>query len=61
MAASRLTKSAFPPHVYEALKPEYIVPLVGYLCHDSCTDTGNLYEAGGGWVSKLRLQRSEGA
>jgi NAD(P)-dependent dehydrogenase (short-subunit alcohol dehydrogenase family) len=27
MAASRLTQGAFPPHIFEVLKPEFVVPL----------------------------------
>ena len=44
----------------EALKPEYIAPVVLYLCHESCTDTHGIYEVSAGWVAKTRIQRSEG-
>ncbi|KAM9974112.1 hypothetical protein ACTFIW_003024 [Dictyostelium discoideum] len=41
-------------------KPDYIVPLVLYLCHQDTTETGGVFEVGAGWVSKVRLQRSAG-
>lgn len=44
----------------DALKPEYVVPLVGYLCHESCTENGSLFQIGAGWVSKLRWERTKG-
>lgn len=42
------------------MKPEYIAPIVAYLCHESCDTTGSLFELGAGWVSKIRWQRSQG-
>jgi hypothetical protein len=35
-----------------ALKPEYVAPLVAYLCHEDTEETGGLFEVGAGWVSK---------
>jgi hypothetical protein len=43
------------------LKPEYVSPLVAWLCHESNGDTGGLYEVGGGFIGKLRWERTEGA
>ena len=28
----------------EALKPVYVAPLVAYLCHEDCEDTGGVFE-----------------
>ncbi|XP_013403085.1 peroxisomal multifunctional enzyme type 2 [Lingula anatina] len=61
MASSRMTKSVMPPPVFEALSPTYVVPLVVYLCHESCEENGGLFEVAGGWMSKLRLERTQGA
>ena len=49
-----------PPEMVEALKPEYVAPLIAYLCHDTCTETGSVFECGSGWVSKVRWQRTGG-
>jgi len=34
--------------------------LVGYLCHDSCTESGGIFEALGGWISRVRWERTKG-
>ena len=38
--------------VAEALKAEFNVPLVLYLCHEECPSTGNCFEQGAGWISQ---------
>lgn len=50
-----------PPDILKTVQPEYVVPLVAFLCHDSCTENGSVFEVGGGYVAKLRWQRTEGA
>lgn len=59
LAASRMLETVMPPDVLENLKPSLVAPLVGYLCHESNTETGSIFEVGGGFVAKLRWQRSE--
>ncbi|MBZ0310141.1 MAG: SDR family NAD(P)-dependent oxidoreductase, partial [Anaerolineae bacterium] len=60
LAGSRMTETIMAPEVVAALKPEYVSPLVAYLCHDSFHETGGLYEVGAGWIAKLRWQRTQG-
>src|SRR6185312_15339364 len=60
IAGSRLTETVLPKELLDALRPEYVSPLVAYLCHESCTDTGGLYEVGGGYFAKLRWERTLG-
>jgi 3-hydroxyacyl-CoA dehydrogenase/3a,7a,12a-trihydroxy-5b-cholest-24-enoyl-CoA hydratase len=60
IAASRLTETVMPPDMLKNLKPEYVSPLVSYLCHESCTETGGLFEVGCGWFAKLRWERTNG-
>ncbi|MEM6415657.1 MAG: SDR family oxidoreductase [Pseudomonadota bacterium] len=61
VAASRLTENLIPPEIFKALKPEFVTPLVVMLCHENSEINGELFEVGGGWISKLRWQASEGA
>jgi 3-hydroxyacyl-CoA dehydrogenase/3a,7a,12a-trihydroxy-5b-cholest-24-enoyl-CoA hydratase len=49
-----------PKELLDALKPEYVSPLVAKLAHESTEDTGGLYEVGGGFVGKLRWERTAG-
>ncbi len=60
IAGSRLTETVLPKEVVDALKPEYVAPLVAWLCHESCEETGGLFEVGGGFYGKLRWERTEG-
>ena len=60
IAGTRMTEKFMPKKLYESLKAEYIVPLVAYLAHDSCIETGSVFEVGAGYIAKLRWQRSEG-
>lgn len=60
IAGSRMTESVFPKELVEALKPEYVSPLVAWLCHESCEENGGLFEVGGGFFSKLRWERTQG-
>ncbi|OAL03560.1 multifunctional beta-oxidation protein-like protein [Phaeosphaeriaceae sp. SRC1lsM3a] len=61
IAASRMTETVMPPDVLDKLKPEWIVPLVAVLTHKSSTETGAIFEAGGGHIAKLRWERASGA
>lgn len=60
-AGSRMTEGILPAEWFDNLKPVYVSPLVAWLCHDSCKETGSLFEAGAGWYGKLRWERSKGA
>lgn len=60
VAGSRLTESILPKEVTEALKPEFVTPLVIKLCAENSDETGSLFEVGAGWISKLRWERSKG-
>jgi len=54
LAASRMTETVLPKEVLDNIKPEYVAPLIAYLVHDSCEETGSLFEVGAGYIAKLR-------
>lgn len=60
LAASQMTDGIIDEDLSKKLKPELVSPFVAYLCHESSTRNGNVYEVGGGWVSQVRWQRSRG-
>jgi NAD(P)-dependent dehydrogenase (short-subunit alcohol dehydrogenase family) len=61
VAASRLTEDVMPPAVLEKLKPEYVSPVVAYLCSEECEVSGNILTAGGGYVGRAAIVESKGA
>ncbi|OIW28375.1 NAD(P)-binding protein [Coniochaeta ligniaria NRRL 30616] len=61
IAASRMTETVMPPDLLALMKPEWVVPLVAVLTHKSNTsETGSIFEVGGGHIAKLRWERSSG-
>jgi multifunctional beta-oxidation protein len=61
VAASRMTETIMPPDVLALMKPEWVVPLVAVLVHkNNTTESGSIFEVGGGHVAKLRWERSSG-
>lgn len=59
-AGSRLTETILPTELVEALKPEYVTPLAIYLAHESCKESGKVFEAGAGWYGTVQQWRSKG-
>lgn len=61
IAASRMTETVMPPDVLALMKPDWVVPLVAALVHKNNTsETGSIFEVGGGHVAKIRWERSGG-
>lgn len=60
LAGTRMTETVMPKEIVDALKPEYVAPVVAYLASDKCNDTGEVIEVGAGWVAKVRWQRTAG-
>lgn len=58
---TRMTEGLIPASVFDLLKPELVSPLVVYLGSEQCQDSAGLFEVGGGWIGKVRWERSVGA
>ena len=60
IAKSRLTIGILPEPYIEELKPEYVSPLVAWLCHENCPQTKGLFEVGAGYMAQVRWERNKG-
>lgn len=61
IAATRMTEDILPPEVLAKLKPEYVAPVVAYLCTEEVAETGSVFIAGGGKVQRAALFENAGA
>ena len=61
VAKSRLTETVMPPDWLEKLGPHPVSQLVAWLCSEACTETGAIYECGGGWYARTWLVQHPGA
>ncbi|KAF2762961.1 multifunctional beta-oxidation protein-like protein [Pseudovirgaria hyperparasitica] len=60
-AGTNMTRTIMPEEVVQALKPDFVAPMVLLLASDKCPEpTGGLYEVGSGWQAQTRWQRSGG-
>jgi 3-hydroxyacyl-CoA dehydrogenase/3a,7a,12a-trihydroxy-5b-cholest-24-enoyl-CoA hydratase len=58
--ATEMNSGNMPDNFKAVIKTEYVAPLVGYLVHPECQETGSLFEASAGAFKKVRWERSEG-
>jgi NAD(P)-dependent dehydrogenase (short-subunit alcohol dehydrogenase family) len=60
IAATRMTEDILPKEVLEKLTPEYVAPVMGYLCTEECSDNGSVFVVGGGKVQRVALFENQG-
>ena len=60
IAASRLMADVIPPDLLEKMKPEFVAPLVLFLCSEKCPVTGRIYNAGVGYYGRAAVMTSPG-
>ncbi len=60
IAATRMTQDILPPEVFEKLTPDYVAPVIGYLCTEECADNGSVFIVGGGKVQRTALFQNDG-
>jgi putative sterol carrier protein len=60
LAASRLTEDVMPPDMFEKARPEFVVPIVAYLCSDECTESGAIFNAGMGYFNRAAIFTGSG-
>ena len=60
IAGTRLTEDILPPDMFEKLKPEFVAPLVLYLCSEQCPVSGAIYNAGMGYFNRVAVLTGAG-
>jgi len=55
IAASRLTEDVMPPDLFEKAKPEFVAPMVLFLCSKDCQETGTIFNAGMGYFNRAAV------
>ena len=55
IAASRLTEDVMPPELFERSKPEFVTPMVIYLCSDKCRESGAIFNSGMGCFNRAAV------
>jgi NAD(P)-dependent dehydrogenase (short-subunit alcohol dehydrogenase family) len=60
IAATRMTEDILPPEVLKNLTPDFVAPVVTYLCSEEVPDTDSVFIVGGGKVQRTALFQNEG-
>jgi NAD(P)-dependent dehydrogenase (short-subunit alcohol dehydrogenase family)/acyl dehydratase/putative sterol carrier protein len=60
LAGTRLTEGVLPEEFFERLKPEFVAPMVLYLCAEGCEENGMIFNAGAGVFSRTALVTGPG-
>lgn len=60
-AGTDMTRTIWPESEVQALRPEYVSPLIAALCSEKPPQNGGIFEAAGGWFASTRWQRARGA
>jgi len=60
LAATRMTEDILAPEVLAKLTPEYVAPVVAYLCSEEVPDTASVFIVGGGRVQRTALFQNRG-
>ncbi len=60
IAGTRLTEGVLPPDLFEKLKPEFVTPLVLYLCSKPCEENGMIFNAGMGYYNRAAVVTGSG-
>jgi 3-hydroxy-3-methylglutaryl CoA synthase/NAD(P)-dependent dehydrogenase (short-subunit alcohol dehydrogenase family)/putative sterol carrier protein len=60
LATTRLTEDVLPPDFAAQLQPQFVAPLVLYLCSEQCADSGLILNAGMGFYSRAAVVSAPG-
>lgn len=60
LAATRMTEDILAADVLQNLRPEFVAPVMAYLCTEEVPDSGSVFIVGGGKVQRVALFQNEG-
>ena len=60
VAGTRMTESLMTPEMLEKIKPEFVSPMVAYLCSEQCQRTGDIWSAGAGYFARIEYREAPG-
>lgn len=60
MAYTRMTEQMLPGDVGERLTPELVSPVVAWLVHETCQESGEIFAVGGGHVARVFIAETKG-
>ena len=60
LALTRMTENIMGGGLGERLDPALVSPLVGWLAHEDCADSGEVYAVGGGRVARVFIAETVG-
>jgi len=59
-AGTAMTKAIMPADLVDLWKPDFVAPLVTFLCSEGAPCSGRIFENGGGWVAEVKFKRTAG-
>ena len=60
VAGTRMTESLMTPEMLAKLEPEFVSPMVAYLCSEQCQRTGDIWSAGAGYFARIEYREAPG-
>ena len=60
VAGTRMTEALMTPEALAKLKPEFVSPMVAYLCSEQCQRTGEIWSAGAGYFARIEYREAPG-
>jgi NAD(P)-dependent dehydrogenase (short-subunit alcohol dehydrogenase family) len=60
IAATRMTEDIMRPEVLAKITPDFVAPVVAYLCTEECAESASVFIVGGGKVQRVALFENDG-
>jgi NAD(P)-dependent dehydrogenase (short-subunit alcohol dehydrogenase family) len=60
VAGTRMTESLMTPEMVARLRPEFVSPMVAYLCSEQCQRSGEIFAAGAGYFARIEYREAPG-